>query len=74
MRHFSDVSLISVWRILCHMKDFQQDPTSGFYWPAIFKDAHCFYTECLKCLVAINISKRDEMLLRSILEVEIFDI
>ena len=20
---------------------------SSFYWPTIFKDAHCFYTECL---------------------------
>ena len=22
---------------------------SGFYWPSITKDAHCFYTECLQC-------------------------
>ena len=37
-------------------------------------DAHCFYTECLQCQAAINISKRDEMQMRSILEVEIFDL
>ena len=47
---------------------------SGFYWPSIFKDAHRFYTECLQCQAAINISKRDEMPMRPILEVEIFDI
>ena len=45
-----------------------------FYWPTIFKDAHCFYTECLQCHAAFNISKRDEMPMRPILEVEIFDL
>ena len=47
---------------------------SGFYWPSIFKDAHCFYTECLQCQAAINIPKRDEMPMWLILEVEIFDL
>ena len=47
---------------------------SGFYWPSKFKDAHRFYTEGLQCQVAINISKRDEMPMRPILEVEIFDL
>ena len=47
---------------------------SGFYWPSIFKDAHRFYTKCLQCQAAINISKRDEMPMWLILEVEIFDI
>ena len=47
---------------------------SGFYWPTIFKDAHRFYTECLQCQAALNISKRDEMPMRPILEVEIFDL
>ena len=47
---------------------------SGFYWPSIFKDVHCFYTECLQCQATINISKRDEMPMRLILEVEIFDL
>ena len=46
---------------------------SGFYWPSVFKDAHRFYTECLQCQVAINISKRDEMPMRLILEEEIFN-
>ena len=47
---------------------------SGFYCPSIFKDAHRFYTECLQCQVAINISKRDEMPMQPILEVKIFDL
>ena len=47
---------------------------SGFYWPTIFKDAHHFYTECLHCQASLNISKRDEMPMRPILEVEIFDL
>ena len=46
----------------------------GFYWPSIFNDAHRFYTKCLKCQAALNISKRDEMSMRSILEGEIFDL
>ena len=45
-----------------------------FYWPSIFTDAHHFYTECLQCQAAINISKLDEMPMRPILEVEIFDL
>ena len=46
----------------------------SFYWPTIFKDAHCFNTECLQCQAALNISKQDEMLMRPILEVEIFNL
>ena len=45
---------------------------SGFYWPTIFKDTHCFDTECLQCQAPLNISKRDEMPMRPILEVKIF--
>ena len=47
---------------------------SGFYWPTIFKDAHRFYTECLQCQAALNISKRDEMPMRPILDLEFFDL
>ena len=47
---------------------------SGFYWLTIFKDAHRFYMECLQCQAALNISKRDEMPMRPIFEVEIFDL
>ena len=73
-RHTGDVSLIDMRRTLRDTKDHRQDPTGGFYWPSIFKDAHRFYTECLQCQAAINISKRDEMPMRPILEVEIFDL
>ena len=47
---------------------------NGFYWPTIFKDAHRFHIECLKCKSALNISKLDEMSLKLILELEIFDL
>ena len=47
---------------------------SSFYWPSIFKDTHHFYMECLQCHAAIIIYKRDEMGMRPILEVKIFDI
>ena len=47
---------------------------NGFYWPTIFKDAHHFYMEYLQCPAALNISKQDEMPMRHILEVEIFDL
>ena len=45
---------------------------SGFYWLTIFKDAHCFNTKCLQCQTSQNISKRDEMPMRPILQVKIF--
>ena len=38
------------------------------------KDRRQDPTECLQCQAAINISKRDEMPMRPILEVEIFDL
>ena len=44
---------------------------SGFYWPTLFKDAIKYCKECLMCQSALNISKRDEMPLQAILEVEI---
>ena len=47
---------------------------SDFSWPSIFKDAHRFYMECLQCQAALNMSKRDEMPMRPILEVEIFNL
>ena len=45
---------------------------SGFYWPTLFKDAIKYCKECQKCQFAFNISKRDEMPLQTLLEVEIF--
>ena len=47
---------------------------SGFYRPSFFKDAHRFYTECLQCQATLNISKRDEISMQLILELQIFDL
>ena len=45
---------------------------SGFYWPTLFQDVIKYCKECLKCQSALNNSKRDEMPLQTILDVEIF--
>ena len=46
---------------------------SGFFWPSIFKDAHEFVRCCDKCQRTGGISRRNEMPLQNIMEVEIFD-
>ncbi|KAK8669497.1 hypothetical protein V6N13_106925 [Hibiscus sabdariffa] len=47
---------------------------SGFYWPTLFKDAHAFAKACDRCQRTGNISRRNEMPLPNILEVELFDV
>jgi len=47
---------------------------SGFYWPILFKDACGFIEKCDICQRVGNISKRNEMPLNNILEVEIFNV
>jgi hypothetical protein len=47
---------------------------AGLYWPNLFKDVHTFITKCDQCQRTGNISKRNEMPLTNILEVEIFDV
>ena len=47
---------------------------SGFYWPTIFKDSQNFVLSCDSCQRTGNISRRHEMPLNNILEVEIFDV
>ncbi|KAK8538753.1 hypothetical protein V6N12_034461 [Hibiscus sabdariffa] len=47
---------------------------SGFYWPTLFKDAHAFAKACDRCQRMGNISRRNEMQLQNILEVELFDV
>ena len=47
---------------------------SGFYWPTLFKDAIKYCKECLKCQSTLNILKRDERPLHTILQVEIFNL
>ena len=46
---------------------------SGFWWPTIFKDCQEFVRRCYKCQRTCNISKRNEMPLTGIIEIEPFD-
>ena len=47
---------------------------SGFYWSTLFKDAHSFVKTYDRCQRTGNISRKNEMPLNSILEVELFDV
>ncbi|KAJ9535149.1 hypothetical protein OSB04_un001772 [Centaurea solstitialis] len=47
---------------------------SGFYWPTLFRDADIFVRKCDRCQRTGNISRRHEMPLNYILEVELFDL
>ena len=68
MRYLGDVSLINIQRTYHGTEDRIQDSTERLLL------AHHFYTECLQCQVALNISKQDEMQMWPILEVKIFDL
>ncbi|XP_070013838.1 uncharacterized protein [Nicotiana sylvestris] len=46
----------------------------GFYWPTLYKDASELVKKCDECQRAGGISKKDEMPLITILEVDIFDV
>ena len=45
----------------------------GFFWPKLFKDAHEHATQCDQCQRMGRISRRNEMPLQNIMEVEILD-
>ncbi|KAJ9544480.1 hypothetical protein OSB04_024187 [Centaurea solstitialis] len=47
---------------------------SGFFWPTLFRDADKFVKNCDRCQRSGNISRRHEMPLNYILEVELFDV
>jgi hypothetical protein len=47
---------------------------SGFFWLSLFKDADAFVRKCDRCQRTGNISRRHEMPLNFILEVELFDV
>ena len=47
---------------------------SGFWWPTLFKDARKYVLTCDRCQRTGNISKKQEMPLKGILEIEIFDV
>ena len=46
---------------------------SGFFWPTLFKDAHQHVLHCDQCQRMGGISRRNEMPLQNIMEVEVFD-
>jgi len=46
---------------------------SGFFWPTLFKDAHQHVQQCDQCQRMRCISRRNEMPLQNIMEVEVFD-
>ncbi|KAL4312536.1 hypothetical protein GQ457_01G019710 [Hibiscus cannabinus] len=46
----------------------------GFYWPNLHRYAQLFCQQCDRCQRTGNISKRNEMPLQNILEVELFDV
>ncbi|KAK8676048.1 hypothetical protein V6N13_034102 [Hibiscus sabdariffa] len=47
---------------------------SGFYWRTLHRDAQLFCQQCDRCQRTGNISRRNEMPLQNILEVELFDV
>ena len=47
---------------------------SGFFWPSLIKDSHRYVQGCDRCQRVGSISRRNEMLLNNIHEVEIFDV
>ncbi|KAJ9541977.1 hypothetical protein OSB04_028483 [Centaurea solstitialis] len=47
---------------------------SGFYWPTLHRDCHDFVKSCDECQRSENISRRNEMPLNGILEIELFDV
>ncbi|XP_074276925.1 uncharacterized protein LOC141600582 [Silene latifolia] len=46
----------------------------GFYWPSLFHDVATYVKGCDKCQRSGNISRRHEMPMNYILEVELFDV
>ena len=47
---------------------------SGFWWPTLFKDAREYVLTCDRCQRMGSISRKHEMPLKGILEVELFDV
>ena len=46
----------------------------GFYWQTLFKDVYSCVKACDRCQWTGNISRKNEMPLNNILEVELFDV
>lgn len=46
----------------------------GYYWPTIFNDVHDYEGACDQCQRQRNTSQRQELLVTTILELELFDV
>ncbi|WMV29462.1 hypothetical protein MTR67_022847, partial [Solanum verrucosum] len=46
----------------------------GYYWPIILRDSHAFCKCCVQCQLQGSISRRHELSLSQILEIELFDV
>ncbi|CAA7031624.1 unnamed protein product [Microthlaspi erraticum] len=62
---------VCLWRSLCHIQNATKVLKAGLWWPTLFKDAASFIAKCDPCQRKGGITKRDEMPLNPILEVEI---
>ncbi|KAI3443836.1 hypothetical protein Pfo_000501 [Paulownia fortunei] len=47
---------------------------SGFYWPSLFKDCYAFVQTCDRCQRTGTITRRHELSLTNMMEVELFDV
>ncbi|KAK6151025.1 hypothetical protein DH2020_015957 [Rehmannia glutinosa] len=47
---------------------------SGLYWPTLFNDCYLFVQQCDRCQRMGNISRRHEMPMTNVIEVELFDV
>ncbi|XP_021719923.1 uncharacterized protein LOC110687584 [Chenopodium quinoa] len=58
----------------CPSKKIAKILQCGFYWPTFFKDTYSYVKACDRCQRTDTISKKNEMPLNNILEVELFDL
>ncbi|KAL4353214.1 hypothetical protein GQ457_06G012220 [Hibiscus cannabinus] len=71
---FGTMPFSTIWRTLWREQNTTKVLQSGFYWPTLHKDAQLFCQQCDRCQRTGIISKRNEMPLQNILEVELFDV
>jgi len=67
---------VTIHHVVGIMAEAKQPPKvlqSRFFWPTIFKDAHHHVLKCDQCQRMGGISRRNEMPLQNIMEVEVFD-
>lgn len=65
---------VGLWRASWSSRTAAKVLQCGYYWPTLFKDAHMFVKKCDKCQRQGNISMRNEIPQKGIIEVELFDV